>query len=93
MKPIAFRVRASWKLAGVLLHLVRGSWTVVLVFPGLTTPKKQERIRALALALLALLAIFAIKAVSDSSSHSASEACRPDVHPFLGGNGPTGLAR
>lgn len=57
MKPISSRVRASWKLACVLLHLLRGWWTVVLVFPGLTTPQKQERIRAWALALLALLAI------------------------------------
>ncbi len=57
MKSIALRARAGWKMAGVLLHLLRGWWTVVLVFPGLTTPQKQERIRVWALALLALLAI------------------------------------
>lgn len=57
MKPIALRARASWKMAGVLWHLVRGWWTVVLVFPGLTTSQKAERIRAWALALLELLAI------------------------------------
>lgn len=57
MKPIAPRVRASWQLARVLLHLMRGWWTVVLVFPELHSRQKEERIRVWALALLALLAI------------------------------------
>ncbi|MHB8951072.1 MAG: lysophospholipid acyltransferase family protein [Rhodoferax sp.] len=44
-------------MARVLLHLVRGWWTVVLVFPALPAAQKEERIRAWALALLGLLAI------------------------------------
>ncbi|WP_394755997.1 lysophospholipid acyltransferase family protein [Rhodoferax sp.] len=57
MLHVDARVRASWKLACVLLHLVRGWCSVVLLFPRLTIPKKQERIRAWAIALLGLLAI------------------------------------
>ena len=41
----------------MLLHLVSGWCTVVLLFPGLTSSKKEERIRAWALALLEYLAI------------------------------------
>ncbi len=54
---MVLRVRASFQLARVLLHLVRGWWTVALVFPGLSSLQKEERIRAWALFLLGLLAI------------------------------------
>ncbi len=57
MMSITPRVRASWKLAAVLLRLVRGWWTVVLVFPGLPRPRREERIRSLAIDLLDYLAI------------------------------------
>ena len=57
MELVAARVRASWRLAAVLLHLVSGWCTVVLLFPGLTSSQKEERIRAWALALLEYLAI------------------------------------
>jgi len=54
---MALRVRASWKLARVLLHLLSGWCTVVLRFPGLTSIQREERIRAWAQALLVHLAI------------------------------------
>jgi 1-acyl-sn-glycerol-3-phosphate acyltransferase len=57
MKPIIWRVRACFRLAQVLLHLARGWYTVVWVFPRLTFLQKKERIRAWSLALLARLAI------------------------------------
>ena len=50
-------VRASWRFVCVLLHLVRGWWTVVTLFPRLSALQKEERIRSWALALLVQLAI------------------------------------
>ena len=50
-------VRASWRFVRVLLHLMRGWWTVVTLFPGLSALQKEERIRLWALALLARLAV------------------------------------
>lgn len=41
----------------VLLHIVTGVWTVVVVFPRLSSPQKEERIKAWALVLLARFAI------------------------------------
>lgn len=57
MKPIAAGVLASWKLAGVLLHLVRGWSIVVWLFPRLSVPQKEEQIRSWALALLLQMGI------------------------------------
>ena len=51
------RVRAVWRLVGVLLHLLRGWCTAVWVFPRLTLVQREERIRAWSLALLARLAM------------------------------------
>lgn len=51
------RVRASWKFTRAMLHLVTGVWIVVFVFPRLSSPQKEERIKAWALVLLARLAI------------------------------------
>ena len=50
-------VRASWRFVRVLLHLVRGWWTVVWVFPRLSSLQKEQRIRTWAIALLAKLDI------------------------------------
>ncbi len=57
MKAIYRRFRTAWKLLMVLLHLARGWYTVVWLFPGLTFRQKEEEIRAWALTLLARTAI------------------------------------
>jgi len=51
------QIRALVKFVSVMLHLVRGVFTVVFVFGGLTASQKRERIRLWALDLLAQLAI------------------------------------
>lgn len=50
-------MRASWRFVRVLLHLVRGWWTVVTQFPGLSALQQEERIRSWALALLLQMGI------------------------------------
>lgn len=57
MNRIHLRFRAGWKFASAMTHIVLGFWTVVFVFPHLSTRQKEERIRAWALALLAQIAI------------------------------------
>lgn len=57
MRRIRVRVRASWKFARVLMHMVTGFGTVILLFPRLSSPQKEARIKAWALAMLARLAI------------------------------------
>jgi 1-acyl-sn-glycerol-3-phosphate acyltransferase len=50
-------LRACWKLARVALHIGVGIFTVSLVFPRLSTLKRQARIMAWAQEMIALLAI------------------------------------
>ncbi len=57
MKRASVRAHASWKCVRVLGHIVTGVLTVVFVFPRLSAPQKEERIKAWALVLLAHLAI------------------------------------
>ena len=48
---------ASWRLLGVLAHLLAGMWTLWAVFPRLTQTRREDRIQAWALAMLGHLAI------------------------------------
>ena len=57
MKRIGVRAYASWKCVRVLMHIVTALWTIAFVFPKLSAPQKEERIRAWALTLLARIGI------------------------------------
>ncbi|NMM21591.1 MAG: 1-acyl-sn-glycerol-3-phosphate acyltransferase [Rhodoferax sp.] len=57
MQRINVRLFAGWKCVRTLSHIVTGLFTVVFVFPKLSSQQKEERIKAWALVLLARLAI------------------------------------
>ena len=57
MKRLRVRAHASWKCVRVLMHIVTALWTIAFVFPKLSAPQKEERIRAWALTLLARIGI------------------------------------
>lgn len=57
MNFIHRRVRASWKLVRTLMHIMGGLWTIVFVFPRLSSPEQKIRIEVWSLALLERLAI------------------------------------
>ena len=49
--PLA--LRACWRVLRLLLHVLRGLWTVALRFPGLPPDQQQARVQAWSLGLLA----------------------------------------
>jgi 1-acyl-sn-glycerol-3-phosphate acyltransferase len=49
---LGLRARACWKGLRVLQHILIGWLTIVLLFPRLSAPQKEQRIQAWALALL-----------------------------------------
>ena len=51
------RVRAGWKSARTLSHILLGLCTILLVFPRLSSRQKEVRIQAWAIALLEKIAI------------------------------------
>lgn len=57
MMRVGVRVHASWKGVRVVMHIATGLLTIFFVFPTLSLPQREERIRAWALALLTRLAI------------------------------------
>ena len=51
------RLRASWRLLRVVLHILGGVWTIYTVLPRMTLLQKHARVQVWALAMLDHLAI------------------------------------
>ncbi|MDZ7891155.1 MAG: lysophospholipid acyltransferase family protein [Rhodoferax sp.] len=51
------QLKALWRIARVLSHVLAGAWRIRMVFPRLTQPERDAEVQAWALAMLARLAI------------------------------------
>ncbi len=52
MKYLRVRANACWRLLCVLTHILGGMWTILLVFPRLSTEQQEMRVQAWASAML-----------------------------------------